>query len=488
MGGRAAGRGLEFLTQVVLARVLGPSAFGVYALGRVIVRALGVGALLGLNNGVVRYGATDVGARPERVRRVVEKALLLGACSGLVIALGLFASAGFWAGSIFGMADLEGALRAMSWSLPLMSLLAIGAAATRLTLRMGYSVLAEDLLQPAANIVLASLFFLLGGRLLGASVAFSLSFACAALAALVLARRLLAPAARGEVGGVVSSAELLGFSVPTAIAGTLGVYVLWVDRLLLGYFRTPAEVGVYQSVSQLAAILTVLLSAFNAIIGPLAARLHVEGRTRDLEEVFQAGTKWGLYCGLPVYLTMLLGGRDLVVSLFGPAYASGVSVLVILATGQLVNLATGAVGITLIMTGSHHRWMVVTASSLGVNFLLGLLLVPRYGPLGAALSTAISVCSMNLVGVAMARSRPGVWGYNRRYWKGVSAALLAAAATWAAVELAGPAGWMHVLVVIVTCCTVFAAALRVFGFDDEDRELLRVLRERARGASPRGPA
>ncbi len=483
--GRFGGRTLEFVLQVILARGLGPGGFGVYALGRILIRALGFAAALGLHNGVVRFGAPQWATHPGRSRSLARKALALTATVGAVAAAGLFLSAGWWATSIFEMPELRGVLRVMSVAVLLMSVRIVAAAATRVSLEMKDSVLSEDLAQPAANLALVGLVLALGGGLLGVSAAFTLAVGGSCLLALFFLSRLL-PRERATVDGEeVSSGALLRFSLPTALAGTLGIYVVWVDRLCLGYFRSPEEVGVYQGVAQLAAILTVILTAFSAIVGPLVARLHALGRRSELQEVFQMGTKWGLYCGVPVYMTMLFCGRELIVALFGPEYLSGVVSLGILATGQIVNLGTGAVGIALIMTGNHKRWLAITLLSLLVNAVASILLVPRLGAVGAAISTTVAVFTMNGAGILAARVDPGIWAYNRRYLKGLAAALIAAASTQLLVSVLEPSGVSRIVLVILAASTVFAAALAAMGFDDEDRDLARVFWDRL-GALPRG--
>ncbi len=50
------GRGLDFVKQIALARLLGPEAFGLYAIGWNLLRIVGILAPFGLHNGVVHFG------------------------------------------------------------------------------------------------------------------------------------------------------------------------------------------------------------------------------------------------------------------------------------------------------------------------------------------------------------------------------------------------------------------------------------------------
>ena len=83
--------------------------------------------------------------------------------------------------------------------------------------------------------------------------------------------------------------------------------------------------------------------------------------------------------------------------LFGPQFQSGAVALMILAVGQFIGTAVGSVGSLLSMTGHEPqlRWNVFIGAVLGVG--LGVLLIPDYGLIGAAIATSVAVASKNLL-------------------------------------------------------------------------------------------
>jgi O-antigen/teichoic acid export membrane protein len=98
----------------------------------------------------------------------------------------------------------------------------------------------------------------------------------------------------------------------------------------------------------------------------------------------------------------------LYLNLFGENYLSGRSALFILCVGQLVNAATGSVGVLLNMTG-HERAMVISVGmSAGLNICLNIFLIPRWGIDGAAVATIISLTFVNLVKVRWAYRYLGI--------------------------------------------------------------------------------
>ena len=82
--------------------------------------------------------------------------------------------------------------------------------------------------------------------------------------------------------------------------------------------------------------------------------------------------------------------------------------LAILCIGQLANAGIGSVAYLLIMTG--HGREAATGIGVGaiVELLLSLLLIPRWGASGAAVATAISLITWNVVLAVFLWRRTGI--------------------------------------------------------------------------------
>ena len=103
-----------------------------------------------------------------------------------------------------------------------------------------------------------------------------------------------------------------------------------------------------------------------------------------------------LVTALPVVVAIVIFPEWLM-SLFGAAFESASVPLVILAIGQLINAATGSVAYILMMTGHEVCYRRATIVAAVVNVVLGIILIPKYGAIGAAISTSASVACVNLV-------------------------------------------------------------------------------------------
>ena len=99
---------------------------------------------------------------------------------------------------------------------------------------------------------------------------------------------------------------------------------------------------------------------------------------------------------LPVAAGLLVFGQRFLL-IFGAEFTTGRAALSILSAGQLINVAMGAVGLLLVMTG-HER---DAAKGIGIgallNIILNALMIPRWGLEGAAIANAGSIIAWNVL-------------------------------------------------------------------------------------------
>lgn len=479
VGGRLAGRGLGFLVAVILARSLGAGLFGIYTLGWTLLRAVGALATLGNEHGVLRFAAPNWPGEKAAARRIALRGGAVAVAAGAAAGLGLFLAAGWLEARVFALPGLARVLRLVAVALPLLAGARVLAAGTRVSRDMRPSVWAEDVTQPAAHLLFLGLALAVGWGLLGAVGALVASYGVSLALAAWYLRRLLGGAAPGD-SPAVGVRELVAFSFPAALAGALGNYVLWVDRLILGAFRSAAEVGVYQVAMQLSAPFVVVVAALGAAIAPLIPAASA-GEAGRLGGPFRACTRWGLDACLALFLVVALAGSDLVLVLFGGEYHAAVAPLVVLAAARVAVAAAGPAGMVLILSGRQRRWLAITGGALAAGVLLQLALVPRFGMLGAAVATGTALVAMNGAALVAVWGELAVYPWDRGLAKGLLAAGAAAVAGVAVRLLGLPPGAPRLLLVTVACLAVFTAALLAQGLDPEDRLLLARLGRR-RGA------
>ena len=483
LGGKTVGRATGFLIQLLLARWLGPAVLGTYAIGLSLFMLLNLIASLGLDHGIIRYASRHAGDG-RRLRATIVRALRVAAVAGAAGGAALLLAARPLALSAYQMPALAPVLALFSAGVLFAALLRVAAAGTRVSQKMGASTLTEDLGQPLLFLLLLLFAYRQGAGLLSVVGALVISYAGAASAALYLLRRLYRDPVDAPIGGdagTPGSRELLWFSIAAAAASFLGLLNLWADRLLMGYFRTEAETGVYHAAALAATAFALILISFNAMFAPMIARLYHQGAIPRLRRLFRVSTKWGLYLCLPPFLTVVLFPQIALQAVFDVRFVSGSGAMVILVCGQMVNVATGGVAQLLIMSGHQNRWLVISVSAVATNVVLNLLWIPRFGLAGAAAATATSTAAVMLVAVIVVWRYLSLWPWDRRFVKGMVAAGVAAAALLGLRRLGLDPSLPGLLLIVAVSTSAFVATLAALGFDGEDRDLMRRIRSRTRG-------
>jgi len=475
VSGRLLGRGTRLLVDVALARLLGPKQFGLYAIGWTVTRITTLISSLGLNTGVIRFGSRYWRQDDARFKGVIIQSLVTAGVSATVLSLVCFSNAKWLSQTFFHKPDLAPVLRWFALSFPLVTVAAVAAASTRISQRMKFAVLAEDVSQPAVELFLILILVgLLRSGLVGAIVAFTGSLIFAVILGFRYLVKLFPCLAAREVASKIPGRALIAFSLPASLTGVLGVLGVWVNRLFVGYYRSSAEAGIYQVASYIPVSVAIVVGAVGAIFSPMTADLSQRSQLAMMQELYKVSTKWTLYAAVPPILIMCFAPSDLLTVLFGAAYATGAHALVIMAIGQLLNAASGCIGILLVMSGHQKITSALFAAMFALNMVLSALFIPRWGIVGAAWAMICTGAGLwipaLLIGWHLLRVQP----YDRRYIKLLLATFLACVAML--LPNPGTSAVGRLLVVSALAVGVFWGTLLFVGLDAEDRQFTNRIR------------
>ena len=181
----------------------------------------------------------------------------------------------------------------------------------------------------------------------------------------------------------VQLARMLRFSLPLVPAGLAVFASFYVNRLLLNALGTLDQVGVFSVASRVAGLTTLLVVGLQGALTPLVYVHHrdpgVPAQLARLLEAFVA-------LALLICLLMSLFARELVAALAAPGYAAAAGLLLVLAPATLLaQMYIFAPGIAIERRTAWPLAIAMTSAVLSV--VLNALLIPRWGPLGAAVAT-----------------------------------------------------------------------------------------------------
>lgn len=382
-----------FSVSVLLARSLGPDQFGIYAYVFAIVSILSLPAQVGLPQLMVRETAkAEANEDWPRMKgfwlwstKVVLLGSLLMACGGLLVA---------WYFRAGIDSDTYQTLLFAFLFVPLAALGALREAALRGLRRIIIGQLPGAILRPLVVVLLVGGVLLYQEKELSAPGAMLFQVVGATVAFIVGAYFLWRATPRAVLTTatpVIESRVWFLAALPLALMSGMQLISQYTDLIMLGIFKTSAEVGVYKVVISSAIFVAFGLVVVNMVMGPYIARLHAKNDMAGMQELVALGSLICATVTLPLVGVFLFWGGDILAWVYGDVYQSGHDALAILVVGRFINVFFGPVGILLIMCGLEGkavRWLVI---STGANVILNILLIPLYGGIGAAYATLLSI-------------------------------------------------------------------------------------------------
>jgi O-antigen/teichoic acid export membrane protein len=178
----------------------------------------------------------------------------------------------------------------------------------------------------------------------------------------------------------------LAISLPILMVEGFYLLLSYTDVLLLQQFRTSQEVGVYFAVVKTLAIVSFIHYAMSATTAHRFAEYHATGDKARLSAYVAHAIKWTFWPSLAATILLLALGKPLL-WLFGPQFVTGYDIMFVAAIGLVVRSAIGPVERLLNMLGHQH----ICALAFVMNVVLCIALVPRFGGHGAAAATSVSL-------------------------------------------------------------------------------------------------
>lgn len=169
------------------------------------------------------------------------------------------------------------------------------------------------------------------------------------------------------------------------------------DVLLLASLATLPATGGYNIAWKLALVARYGDSILTNTIQPRLSKYLASNQIGELCEEFDQVRDLSVVATIPVLIVVLLFGESLL-GVFGN-YVDQYAILVLLTIGATVNASFGSIGQILIMGKRGRLVFLNTLISLGGNIALNIVLIPRFGAMGAAIATVFTVYFLtNLLG------------------------------------------------------------------------------------------
>ncbi|WP_455449626.1 flippase [Natrinema thermotolerans] len=382
-----------FLFRLINARYLTTDQFGLVVLGISLVNIASIPCLFGLNQGVVRYIAAEKNEqyRDTYVTVSILTVVVLGGIAGL---LG-FIFKDTIKNEFFGGAAPDLLLYIFLCTVPIFALLKLTGGILRGEMNSKGFVQISKIIRPGSKLILAGIAVFIFGTSTSVAIAFFASTLFTISAGLYL---IWVEGWRPQINRSAKITQLYRFSLPLLISSSIFILLSYFDKLLIGYYQSPDHVAIYEVAVTIASLLGLFRSAFGFLLYPKLTEQLANGNESIIAPMYQQTTKWILGLTTPAFAALAFR-PDLLIFLFGEQYevAEIKPLLVFLGFGLFLNAVSGPNGEAMLGFGRSKSVLIYNTIAVSINFVLNIMLIPRYGLVGAAIASLLGYTSMNIL-------------------------------------------------------------------------------------------
>jgi O-antigen/teichoic acid export membrane protein len=201
---------------------------------------------------------------------------------------------------------------------------------------------------------------------------------------------------RHRITSSVNGRTFWAFTTPRAIANTAQNILQQIDIVLVAIIRGPIEAAIYTAATRFLVLGQMPSVAINRASQTRFTELFTIGDRRGANTVYRITTVWLVVMLWPLYLLAIVFGPT-ALEIFGHSYRAGDAVVVILSFAALLSVMCGQVDMVLITSGRSSWSLMNGLLTVGVNVGVDLVLIPKYGIMGAAIGWAIAIVVGNVV-------------------------------------------------------------------------------------------
>lgn len=383
-----------FFFKVYLSRVLGADALGIYSLGITTIGVLGIFLSFGYGNGLIRfiskYKATQ---NYNKLVSYLTNTSIINLCFVLPISFLFYFFPEIIADNTLKTPKLKEYIPLFGLMMFVNSFLILAEQTIRGLQEVKKSTIINTFLRLPFKIGLVVVFFNWGWRLEGYIIAEVLGSVLAFIFLIIIIKRLL-PGLTDFKRDNFNNEEKK-YSLNLLITNSVLALGRHGDKIVLVYFLSTFELGIYSVTLTIAAFIPLVLTSVNSIFSPIISQLYSQNKLKDLASYFQLSGRYIFLLSFPLMVFIFLFSKP-IMSLFGNDFIQGSFLLSLIVIGQLINVSMGSVGLMLQMTGLEKPMRDISIVTSLISFLLYFVLISKWGLVGLGVVYIFNILLQNI--------------------------------------------------------------------------------------------
>jgi len=186
------------------------------------------------------------------------------------------------------------------------------------------------------------------------------------------------------------NSRIIKYSFPMVLTSSSIYFMTYLDSFLISYYLDVRSVGLYSAIVKVSVLLSFLTTSISGFLAPKIAKEYVEKRYKQVKLMYRNTIYILLGGGVPLLIIFLIF-PEFFLGLFGSEFVKETNTFIIYSISVFIGATLfGPIGYFLVMTDQQKYFRNVILLALIINVGFNLILIPKYGLVGAAITSLIS--------------------------------------------------------------------------------------------------
>ena len=385
----------HLLLRVVLGRELGPDGLGIYTLVFTIYMFGMQFAAFGIGAALTKYVA-EFNGELEKIREYVSSGIIGSSVTGFLIGIILFTLSKTISINIFNIPEMSLLLQITALCFPF---IAINKAVIG-SLNGFRSMKNFAFLNIALNtsILIVSIFMVisLNMNVVGAVLGFVLPTIIIGFISIIFVHSyLMVP----EMSFLKNDnlRDVLHFGFYVVLGNSIGYIYTHIDSIMIGYYLNETEVGYYAISAMFIQGITLIPSAIQRVTSPMIARSYAKKEYDSIHNLLKSITLKVFLISFMISLFLAIFGKTLIITIFDNVFLPAYFPMLILLAGYTIYSMFMSIGTFYSSIGRVQLSYKIALFSAILSIITNALFIPRFGIIGAAMATSITLIVLSIV-------------------------------------------------------------------------------------------
>lgn len=386
---------VHLLLRIMLGKELGPSGLGIYTLIFTVYMLNMQFAGFGIGSALTKYIA-EYREKLQEIKEFISFGILGSIVSGSVAGILLYLLSGMISLLFFHNPVMINLLKITAFCFPFLAIqkAVIGSLNGLMEMKQ-YAIL--NITQNLA-VLIFTIFLVhsLDMSIRGAVLGFVIPTILVGLMSPIFIRNYFKAIPKLE-NKILKEFSLFGFYV--VLANSIGIINTEIDSLAIGYFMNATDVGYYAVAIIFIQGITLIPDAIQRVTTPLMATYYGKRDVESIRNLIKEIMIKIIFITVFIDLIMIVFGKTFIRIIFTDQFIPAYIPLLILLIGYSIYAPYIAIGTCLASIGKVQIIFKISAICTGLNTILNIILISRFGLIGAACATSISLLFTTLINI-----------------------------------------------------------------------------------------